>query len=320
MFVVRWGILGTGNVVSRSFLPAIRALGAEAKVRAVASRTAERALAFAQQEGIDRGQEGYRALIERDDIDVVYVALPNHLHEEWTLSALKAGKHVLAEKPLGLNPASVRRMIEAAQTNQRFLWEAYAFPFREQTHQLQDLVDSGVVGEVRNIQSLLCSTIPKGDIRWIKEFGGGALYDMGVYPLRLASLWFQGGQRFSSDTTLLGEVDGEASAQIQFSTGATLQFAVSMNRAYQSSAILSGQKGRLYLTNPFHPGPNDAILLSQPGGLREFRVTRQSLGFYPLVRHIQAALAGVEEPRHLAQDSALRVSELLFGLRQSSRG
>lgn len=311
---IRWGILGTGWVVENSFLPAIRGLGSAHSVQAVASRTQPQAELFARREGVPIALEGYEKLLENPDVDVIYIALPNHLHEEWTVRALAAGKHVLCEKPLGMEPDSVERMIDAARSAPGFLWEAYAFLFRSQTAQLRTLVQNGAIGELIKIDSTFYTTISASNYRWDTAMGGGALYDLAVYALRLADLWFQEAQRARTVSTMRGSVDVESSGQVVYQGGTVLEFTVGLDHPYQTSATLWGTRGRIEIPNPYNPQPEDVFTVID-NGVHPFRAAQHVGTFRSMLAHIGNAVLERESPQYLADDASLRVNRVLALLR-----
>src|SRR5579875_2469189 len=186
---VRWGILGTANIARAQFLPALRQAGGAAS--AVAGRDAARAETYARENGIDRAITGYQALIDDPDIDVLYIPLPNSLHAEWTIRALEAGKPVLCEKPLCGTLRDAQRVLGAARQTGTLLWEAFVFPFQPQMAAIEKLVADGVIGELKEIKSNFHFMVRSpSNIRMSRELEGGALNDVGCYPIRLAQLMF----------------------------------------------------------------------------------------------------------------------------------
>lgn len=316
---VIWGILGTGWVVRESFLPALKELGSDRADAIIASRSHERAEGLYRQWGLRGFDKDYESLLARPEVEVVYVALPNHLHEHWTRRALQAGKHVLCEKPLGLDPDSVQRMLSAADAAGRFLWEAYAFLFRAQTQRLLDYINSGAMGGLDTIQSSFFTDIGTQNFRWHAEMGGGALYDLGVYPLRLASLFWDHPQRGSLWLDMSGAVDALAWGQVQYDVGQILQFSVGLRRPYQTAAELVGREARLVVSNPYHPGAYDRVWLVGPHRREEWAWADSTPSFTDMLRHIGRAVCADDEPRHLARSGSHQVADaigLLWGSAQ----
>src|SRR5215472_6810802 len=186
---LRWGIISTANIARGAFLPGLRAAGGTAA--AVASRDLGRAQQWASEYGVDRAVQGYQALIDDPDIDAVYIPLPNSLHAEWTIRALQAGKPVLCEKPLCGVLSDTERVLSTARESGTLLWEAFVFPFSELMGRLRSLVADGAIGELREIQSSFHFKLTRpGNIRLSASLQGGALRDVGCYPVRLAQEFF----------------------------------------------------------------------------------------------------------------------------------
>jgi predicted dehydrogenase len=179
MTSTRWGLIGAGWIATKTIAPAMHA-STEAVVQAVASRDSQRAQAL----NPISVYESYEALINDPLVDAVYISLPNHLHCEWTIKALKAGKHVLCEKPFAMNLAEVELMVEAAKQSDRLLVEAVWSRWHPRMVRLVDYVQTNKIGELLSIDSSF--TYPasiEGNYRLLPEMGGGALFDIGVYPL-----------------------------------------------------------------------------------------------------------------------------------------
>ena len=186
---IRWGILGTANIARAQFLPGLREAGGVAA--AVAGRDAGRAEQYARDNGIERAIGGYQNLIDDPDVDALYIPLPNSLHAEWTLRALAAGRPVLCEKPLCGNLGDTLRVLDAARQSGVLLWEAFVFPFHRQIALVRDLVAGGAIGELMEIKSNFHFQLSNpGNIRYSRELEGGALNDVGCYPIRLAAEFF----------------------------------------------------------------------------------------------------------------------------------
>jgi predicted dehydrogenase len=318
---VRWGIIGTANIVRGEFLPGLRQAGGDAS--AVAGRDGGRAAQFARDNGIERGVEGYQALIDDPGIDVLYVPLPNSLKAEWTIRALEAGKPVLCEKPLCGTLADTERVLAAARQTGTLLWEAFAFPFHAQLQRLQDLVASGAIGELMEIKSNFHFTVSRPDnIRLSRKLQGGALNDVGCYPVRLASEFF-GGRHESAWARARwggGDVDVDTWAVLDYPSGRRLLLSCGFGRSYDTFTTLEGTGGQIRVSNPFHPGPDDSYQLrtgrTEP---RSFPAAAGERSFTRLTRHIDAVLRGEQEARLLAVDTALPVAQALHDLAESAR-
>ena len=182
---LHWGIIGPGRIAPR----VARALvdNARGELRAVASRDLERARAFAAAHGATTSYGSYEALLADPTIDVVYIALPNHLHAPWSIRALDAGKHVLCEKPLALSVAEVDAIAEAAARNDRIAVEAFMYLHHPQIHTALEIVGSGTLGDLQVIDATFSFFLDyPDDPRIDPAMGGGSLWDVGCYPVSIA--------------------------------------------------------------------------------------------------------------------------------------
>ena len=188
---INWGILGCARIAERALVPAFRQ-ASRAVLHGIASRDEGRAREWAARFGFRRSYPSYGALLEDPEVDAVYVPLPNDLHAEWAIRAASAGKHVLCEKPLALNEAEVRKMLEAARVSGVLLLEAFMYRFHPQFEKTMSLVRDGTVGEIRSFRSAFTFHLTSGeeDYRWRANAGGGALYDVGCYAVNAARTVF----------------------------------------------------------------------------------------------------------------------------------
>jgi predicted dehydrogenase len=313
---VRWGIIGTANIARAVFLPGLRQAGGAAA--AVAGREAGRAAQFARDNGIGRAVAGYQALIDDPDIDALYIPLPNSLHAEWTIRALAAGKPVLCEKPLCGTLPDTERTLAAARQAGTLLWEAFAFPFHPQLTQIRQLVADGAIGELMEIKSNFHFPVSRPDnIRYARDLQGGALLDVGCYPIRLAAELFGAAHQSAWATAIRGgqDVDVDIWGALGYPAGRRLLLSCGFGRSYDAFTTLEGTAGQIHVTNPFHPGPDDSYTVKagrdEP---RRYPAAPRELSFTSLIRHINAVLGGAEEPRLLAVDTALPVARALHDM------
>jgi predicted dehydrogenase len=316
----RWGIIGTAKIAQTVFLPGLRQAGADAS--AVAGRDGARAARFASDNQIARGVEGYQRLIDDPDIDALYIPLPNSLHAEWTIRALEAGKPVLCEKPLcGTLPETERVLATAARTG-TLLWEAFAFPFHPQLERLRTLVADGAIGELMEIKSNFHFPLRgPGNIRLSAELEGGALLDVGCYPVRLAQEFFGPAHESAwARATWGGEgVDVDTWGVLDYPAGRRLLLSCGFGRSYDTFTTLEGTSGQVRITNPFHPGPGDSYEVLAAGAQPRRFAAADELSFTALTRHINAVLDGEQEPRTLAVDTSLPLARALDDLAGSAR-
>jgi predicted dehydrogenase len=313
---VRWGIIGPANIARSQFLPGLREAGG-GRAALVASRDAGRAQAFAAENGVDRGVAGYAAVAESPAIDAVYVALPNSLHAEWTIRALQAGKAVLCEKPLCVGAAQTAAVLgAAAAVPGALLWEAFVFPFQAQHQRLVRLLADGAIGDVTEVISAFHFRLTRpGNIRFSAELGGGALADVGCYPIRLGHELFgpQPDQVAAGSAVVPagGEVEADAAAIVAAGTR-RLVLTCGFQRSYDTFTQVLGEQGQVHLANPFHPGPGDPLTVLRPGAepVTEYPTTDER-SFTAALRHIHAVLRGESAPEHTAAQSALATARTL---------
>src|SRR5215468_10236658 len=182
---LRVGILGAARIAPMALVRPARQVP-EATVVAVAAREPAKARAFAEKHDIPRVHESYDALLADRELDAIYNPLPNSLHCEWTIRALRAGKHVLCEKPIAANAAEAERMAEAAAASGRVLMEAFHWRYHPLAARMREILASGAIGRVQHLEAWLCfPMLSPGDIRWRLDLAGGALMDAGCYPVSM---------------------------------------------------------------------------------------------------------------------------------------
>ena len=247
--------MGCADIATRRMLPAIAAEPGVVPA-AVASRDHGRAAAVAARYGC-AAVGGYAALLERSDVDAVHVPLPIALHAPWVERALLAGKHVLAEKPLTTDAARTAELAALARSRGLVLMENVMFLHHSMHRRLRELIDGGAVGEPRSFAAAF--TIPPppaGDIRYRPDLGGGALLDIGLYPLRAAQLLL--GPRLDVVGADLREdprhgVDTEGAVLLRTPEGVTAQLTFGMRHAYRNTYELWGSEGGLRVERAFTP-------------------------------------------------------------------
>ena len=183
--MLKIGIIGTANI-SRSFTEALQE-SSSIQITAIASRSLQNAAAFAEEFRIDKAYGSYQELLDDQDIDAVYIPLPNTMHAEWVIKAAKAKKHILCEKPIAINVADVKAMYEQAMINGVFLMEGYPYRYQPQTILLLEMIKNGDIGEVSQIYADFGFTVDdlENNIRLKPELGGGVMWDAGAYPVSI---------------------------------------------------------------------------------------------------------------------------------------
>lgn len=242
MTAIRWGLIGAGWIATKAIAPAMYA-APNAIVQAIASRDPKRS----QSLNPETTHNNYEALINDPLVDAVYISLPNHLHCEWTVKALNAGKHVLCEKPFAMNVAEVEAMVKAARDNNRILVEAVSSMWHPRMVRLVDYVRDGNIGEIISIDSSF--TFPaeiEGNYRNSPNMGGGALYDVGVYPLHAIAALIGDDAKVEIETCdkKMGPsgIDLTTKWQMRFNSAITATGLASFEMPENQSLIVRGEK------------------------------------------------------------------------------
>ncbi|WP_167133095.1 Gfo/Idh/MocA family protein [Paramicrobacterium chengjingii] len=258
---LRWGVLGSARIVETGLAPAI-ARDPRSVLMAVASSTSGKAQKFAERVGANRGYENYRQLLDDDEVDIVYVPLPNSLHREWAIAALEAGKHVLVEKPLALTGADARAMFDAAATADKILLEGFMWRYHPRVERIREIIRDEI-GPVKLLRLAYTYDLGSGygddtaaaarDIRYSAELGGGALADIGSYTMS-GLRTYAGARPVHVAGRLLAEqngVDMRFSGEILFEGGAIGQFYAAMDMPGGAVLDIQGERGRLRMANAF---------------------------------------------------------------------
>ncbi|RSS56021.1 gfo/Idh/MocA family oxidoreductase [Streptomyces sp. WAC07061] len=317
---VRVGVLGCADIARRRMLPALRAASG-ARLVAVASRDAAKARDTAAEAHCE-AVTGYEALLERDDIDAVYVPLPAALHAVWVEAALRAGKHVLAEKPLTTDLGTTRRLVALAAGTGLVLRENVMFVHHPQHAAVRTLVADGAIGEVRSFRAeFTIPRLPDADIRYDAALGGGALWDTGVYPVR-AALHLLGDQLEAEAAVLVRggpgrAVDTSGTALLRTPQGVTAQLAFGLDHGYRSAYEITGSEGRVTVDRAFTPpaGHPPRILLERRTGTEEIALDPADQVRAAVEAFTEAVRTGAVAP----DGPSLRQAELLEAVRGVAR-
>ena len=264
---VRWGIIATGGIASQ-FATDI-ALLPDAEVVAVGSRRQETADEFARSHGVARAFPTYEGLVEDDEVDAVYVATPHPGHHHAAMLAIEAGKAVLLEKPFTMNADEARSLVEAARARGVFLMEAMWTRFLPHVVRLRELVSSGALGEVRTVTAEHGQWFERdaGHRLFAPTLGGGALLDLGIYPVSFASMVLGTPSRVTavSDPAFTG-VDATTSVLLQHEGGAHAVLTCSLEAAGANAASVVGTDARVEL-DPVWYSPTSLRLVARDGSV-----------------------------------------------------
>ncbi len=255
---IRWGVLGYARIAHLELIPAIHR-STNSALFALASRDegklAEARAAFP---GLARTYRDYDELLHDPEVDAVYIPLPNSLHREWTLRAAACGKHVLCEKPLALTAADVREMIAASTAHGVRFMEAFMYRYTDRTRQMQEIVRSGVLGEIKFIHASHRFLLNRPEsIKLRPELGGGALYDVGCYPVNFADMVVNagvGGARPASVAVVCvrtGGIDESFSALLTYRSGLIASLHCGFNGHKRIAAEIIGTEGVLEVPDAF---------------------------------------------------------------------
>ncbi len=252
MAKVRWGLLSTANI-NKAVIPAIRS-SPRGELAAVASRAERQAKQYAGRWEIPHSYGSYEAMLASDEIDAVYISLPNHLHAEWCIRAMEYGKHVLCEKPLALSLEEVDRMEAASRITGRVVAEAFMYLHHPQTRLAREIAQRGDLGELCVVRGVFNFAMGSRDnVRLVPEYGGGCLWDVGVYPLSFAqSIYGSAPLRVFGEQWLgASGVDETFAGQMAYAGGGLAQISSAFRSPWYTYVEIIGTEGRLTLNRPF---------------------------------------------------------------------
>ncbi|HVB73189.1 MAG TPA: Gfo/Idh/MocA family oxidoreductase [Ktedonobacteraceae bacterium] len=290
-----WGVLGAGFIANRALIPAIQH-SAQARVLAIASRNEQRAQAAAQQFSIERLYHDYQSLLDDPDVQVVYIALPNHLHAEWTMRAAQAGKHVLCEKPLAMNASECDEMISACYKAKVLLMEAVMYCFHPRMQALKQMIDSGEVGQLRFLHAAFSFPFDApANYRAFPQYGGGALMDIGSYCVN-AARWLIGSEPSAIHPGLFysqNAIDLSASAHLEFGEQVFAHIQCSFSAAEHQVIEVVGTRAAITAPLAFTAWRDDTTTLSiQRGSVCEQRQFAPADPYQLMVEHFTDCVMG----------------------------
>ena len=297
---VRIGCLGAAKIANQAlFKPAAVVDGAT--VVAIAARDRDRASAMASKRGIPTVHRSYADLVADDDVDAVYVPLPNGLHAEWTIKALEAGKHVLCEKPFTANVEEAEAVAAVARSSGRVVMEAFHWRYHPVAARVLSLIDAGAVGSVRRVEAAFrFPLLARGDIRWQLDLAGGAFMDAGCYAVHMIRTFARSGE-----PTVVSATATERSPGVDASLRAELLFAEGDVRATASAsmwspprivATVTGDEGSIKVLNPLAPHVWHRVLVSNGEAKRREKVPGRATYTHQLEAFVAAVTTGAAFP------------------------
>ena len=277
---LRWGVLGFARIAKNEVIPAIKR-SSNGQFFAIASRDEAKLKACRETFGVDRAFLDYSEMIGDPEVDAVYIPLPNSQHREWAIRAIKAGKHVLCEKPIGLNASECREMIAAAGECGVLLMEAFMYRYSERTRKVVETLASGALGHVRHVNSTFRFLLANpSSIKLQRDLGGGSFYDVGCYPLNFAGLvadLMGDGPGTSRPEAVVAQavveqgIDIQCSAILRYPTGMVASLNCGFNAHKRVFSEIVGSKGLLEIPDTFF-GNAGSMLLTTDSGTREIPV------------------------------------------------
>jgi predicted dehydrogenase len=266
---IRFGILGAARIAPDALIKAAHNVP-EAQVVAIAARDPKRAREFAAANGIPRVLATYDDLVNDPDLDVIYNPLPNSLHCEWTIAALRAGKHVLCEKPLASNAAEAERMARAADESGKILGEAFHYRYHPLADRIRTLMTDGTFGQLVHVEGHFSVPIPETNIRFDWGLAGGATMDLGCYPLHMIHYFSGMTPRVIRATAETGpkNIDIAMDVALELDGGVTARMVCAMKKDSVINATFSarGDRGELRVINPIAPQRGHQLTVKTAAG------------------------------------------------------
>lgn len=316
-----WGLLGTARI-NRALIPAIRA-ASRSRLVGVASRDAGRSAAYAAEWGIDTAYPSYDALLADPEIHVVYIPLPNHLHVEWTLRAIEAGKHVLCEKPLALTPDDVDRVDAAARARGVVVAEAFMYRHHPLTARVVELVRGGEIGTLRAVRGTFSFPLTRpGDVRLVPEWGGGATWDVGCYPVSYARL-LAGAEPLAVTAQFRRGptgIDLGLAGTLIFPDGMLAAVDCAFDAHFRTYIEAAGSDGVLWVDTPFKPGARSVVHLLKGDETRTIEVASGPHLYLGEVEDIERAVLDGAPPGMSLADSRGNAAALCALLEAAKTG
>ena len=317
---LRWGLLSTARI-NRAVMPPIRG-SLRSELQAVASRDIVKAQEYAKAWHIPQACGTYEELLAREDIDAIYNPLPNHLHAEWSIRAAEAGKHVLCEKPLALTLDEADRMIAAAKKNKVIITEAFMYKHHPQTLKVLELIQQGTIGELLLIKGAFTFNLDRpDDVRWVLEWGGGSIWDVGCYPISFTRLAANAEpvEVFGWQATGASGIDVVFSGQMRFASGLLAQFDCGFRAPYRTSMEIVGTKGAIELESPFKPAGGEWIKIKRADSVELLRSPEYEL-YRGEIEDMEQAVLDKRAPRISLENSRANVATILALLESAKRG
>jgi predicted dehydrogenase len=313
--LVKWGIVSTADI-NRKLIPGAKA-SPKVDLVAVASRTQERADAYAAEWEIPRAYGSYEELLADPEIEAVYISLPNTMHTEWSIKAVEAGKHVLCEKPFTRHPNEVKQAWDAADRAGRLLSEAFMYRHNPQTKRAKELVESGAIGELRLIRSTFSySLYDESNIRLRTDLEGGSLMDVGCYNVSWSRLIAGEPERVWGEAWYgPSGTDWVFSGTMRFPNDVIAVFDCGTAMTNRDEVEIVGSEGSLFLDDPYHCNV-PVIEVRKDGGIERIELERAD-SYRLELENVSDAARG-EAELLLGRDDAMGQARTLEALHYSA--
>lgn len=320
---IKIGVLSTAKIAREKVIPAIQK-ARNCEVAAIASRNLEKAKETAMDLGIQKAYSSYEELLADPDIDAVYIPLPNHLHVQWSIRSLEAGKHVLCEKPVGMNAADARKLLaESKKYPHLKVLEAFMYRYHPRWKRTVELVRAGIIGDIKAVHSFFSyyNDDPE-NYRNSAEMGGGGLMDVGCYSISVARLIFGRKPIFATGVSEMDpdfNIDRLTSGLMDFETGTSV-FTCSTQCYKDQYVKILGTKGKIELDWPFNPDFSKPTLLK--GVIDDenyFTEEFEPCDHFTLQAEAFANCILNDEPASLSLEDSIENMEVIDQIRNSSK-
>ncbi len=250
---VKWGILGYARIAKNSVIPAIEK-SENSILCAIASKDEEKLKECKERYNNIQTFNNYEDLLDDPDVQAVYIPLPNGLHKEWVIKAARKGKHVLCEKPISLSSSQCTEMIEECKRNGVKLMEAFMYRYTSRTRKVQELIKSNVIGQIKHIYSTFGFLLDRtSDYRWDPAQGGGALFDIGCYPINFIGMILKSSPiSMNADYVLRNGVDMRFSAILKYENGIIADISCGFDSHFNQLSQITGTEGSILIPDTFH--------------------------------------------------------------------
>lgn len=319
---VNWGVLGTGRIVGKGG-PAL-AQAANGNWIGIAGRNAENSKNAAEQYGLPKVYENYEDLLADPEIDAVYIALLNHLHKEWTIKAIQAGKHVLLEKPFALNADEAAQIHAEAEKHQIQVMEAHVWHYQHAYPWAKKAVEEGRIGEAGLFRSYFNFHLADGSTRWNKEWGGGCLYDIGCYPV-MWSRYFMQAEPEAVECSLAVhpqyEVDRRFSGTLYYPGNKIAQVSAAFDMSGGTRFEIVGDGGTIQFSNVVTPDRMESLVRinSDKDGIEEKTWTSDRIEPFRLQAEAFADAILTRKPAPRGSAEGVTHARILDALFESNR-